>query len=59
MNSRDFKTIINSLLKGGMTHQKLAEKCSCSMPTIGAIASGKNTDPKYSVGAVLISLSEG
>lgn len=53
----DFEKIIKSLSEAGYTHQKLAYLCDCSMPTIGAISSGKNKNPQYSVGAKLIELS--
>jgi predicted transcriptional regulator len=53
----NFKQIIKSLSEAGYTHQKLAYLCECSMPTIGAISSGKNSNPQYSVGAKLIELS--
>ena len=51
-----FDVILKELIASGMTHQKLAEWCMCSMPTIGALVSGKNKDPKYSVGTTLTQL---
>ena len=51
-----FIEIISDLKRAGLTQQRMAELCICSMPTISALASGKNSDPKYSVGTTLTQL---
>ena len=54
----DFAAVVKSLIDKGYTQQKLATECYCSLPTINRLATGKNNDPQYSVGAGLLQLIE-
>lgn len=52
----DWKKIVSDLIDAGHTQIELAEQCSCSQPTISAIATGETKDPKGSIAMVLAGL---
>jgi hypothetical protein len=56
--SIDFKAIVRSLMARGVTQATIAAYCGCHQCTVSDIATGKTTDPFYSMGVKLLALHE-
>lgn len=56
MLNTNFQKLVRELVKSGMTKVELADKVTCSYPTILGVADGTNTDPQFSVGMGIIQL---
>lgn len=57
MQGMDWKKLINQLIADSMTQARIAAACGCSQATISDIQSGKNTDPRFSIGDSLRKLA--
>lgn len=52
----DFQELIRKIQSRGKSLGWIAERCECAPSTIGMLATGKNTEPRYSLGQALLQL---
>lgn len=56
MTGTNWQDVINRLMRAGYTQTKLAGECGIKPQSISYLASGKATDPGYSVGSRLLEI---
>jgi predicted transcriptional regulator len=49
----DWQKLIGDLQEAGLSQVEIAQKCGCSQPTINDLSTGKNKNPRYSIGDAL------
>lgn len=54
----NFQTIVRGLMAQGVTQAQIAAHCGCHQCTVSDLATGKTTDPFYSMGVKLLALYE-
>lgn len=54
----DWKKLIRDLQALGVTQVQMAERCNCAQTTISDIVNGRTGNPRYDIGAGLLSMLE-
>ena len=52
----DWKKLIADLQALGITQVQMAERCNCAQTTISDIRNGRIENPRYEIGAALVSM---
>jgi predicted XRE-type DNA-binding protein len=52
----NFRTLVRNLMACGVTQAQIADRCGCHQCTISDLATGKVSDPFYSMGVKLLAL---
>lgn len=52
----NWKNLIAQLQDAGLTQTEIASRCGTSQGTIGDLAAGRSTEPRFGLGSALIAL---
>lgn len=52
----NWKNLIAQLQDAGLTQTEIASKCGTSQGTIGDLAAGRSTEPRFGLGTALLAL---